>query len=95
MDAETREQYANKILGENIDKWWNSDIGQYVLGRSLDKTERLTAELRTVDPEDSKRIRDIQFNIRVAEQALVWLNEQIHAGQQALNLLDMEDDLDN
>lgn len=92
MDNEDIQRHADAILGEAAHEWWNSDLGKYIIGRSFQETERIRTELGSVDPEDSKKIRELQNAIKIAEKALIWMNEQIETGREALQQLDMEDD---
>ena len=87
MDEE-RELYKEAVLGEDAQNFWNTELGQWVVGKSLKESESATEKLREIDPEDSKTIRELQNEIQISERCLVWLNEAIVSGKQALDLLE-------
>jgi hypothetical protein len=82
--------YAQATLGIEADSWWKSPLGRYVLQRSLSQTEAIRTQFKTVDPNDSKAVARLQTDWAVAEGALVWIQEAIAAGKQAMDLLEIE-----
>jgi hypothetical protein len=81
--------YAEAILGQDADEFWKSDIGRYVIMRSKEETDRIISEIKTVSPEGLSRL---QTDWVIAEKALIWINDAIVAGRQALNQLnDLQD----
>jgi len=82
--------YAQLTIGKDADAFWSSSLGRYVLQRSLSQTESIRAQFKTVDPNDSKKVLELQTEWKVAEQALVWINEAIMAGRAARGILEQE-----
>lgn len=66
----------------------NSDIGRYVIDRSLNETKEIISKLKGVNAVDVVKVQELQNSWRVAEQALVWLYEAVAAGKQSLSILD-------
>lgn len=66
----------------------NSDIGRYVIDRSLNETKEIISKLKGVNAADVVKVQELQNSWRVAEQALVWLYEAVAAGKQSLSILD-------
>ncbi len=84
--------FAEAVLGEDAQVFWKSELGQWVIARSLKESEDATNKLKQADPEDVKVIRDLQNNIKNAEQALIWINEAIRIGKQAIQELEGVED---
>jgi hypothetical protein len=84
------DKFATSHLGTEADLWWKSPLGRYVVKRSLDETEAIRNEFRTVDPLQIKQVQELQSRWKIAEQALIWLNEAIAAGKQAAEMLEIE-----
>ena len=87
-DENERLLYARAVLGEVADGFLKSDIGRYVIHRSLDETKEIILQFKAVDPNDAQAVQALQLKWRVAEQALVWIYEAVHAGKQALSILE-------
>lgn len=82
--------HAQASLGKEADAFWTSNLGRYILKRSLEETEFIRTQFRTVDATDSKAVAKLQNDWIVAEKALVWLNEAIQAGKAALDILESQ-----
>lgn len=93
IDNEDRVKHAERILGEQANKFFNSDLGQFIIAKSLGEVSEATALLRNVEPEDSKSIRNLQENIAVAELGLTWINEAFNLGEQRFAHDEMETEL--
>ena len=87
-DFEIQKLYAEAVLGEQIDRFFRSDEGRYVLQMAVDVEEKNKEKLAQVDPEDVKEIRRLQNEIGVATQAIKWLNEAIEVGRDAKQALE-------
>ena len=92
MDREERQLYAEAVLGKDAEQFFKTELGQYVLGRSMQDSEEVTAELKVTPPEDTNKVRELQNLIQVCEKTLVWLNEAIIEGRQALEQLELKDE---
>ena len=82
--------HSQASLGKEADDFWRSNLGRYILARSLEETESIRTQFRTVDANDSKAIAKLQADWNVAEKALVWLQEAIQAGKAALDILEQQ-----
>jgi microcompartment protein CcmL/EutN len=84
--------YAECILGKDAEDFFKSDIGRYVLARSNEEVEEAVEQLKVTPADQVAEIRDLQLTISKAEGAVQWLNEQIIAGNQALQQLENIED---
>ena len=84
------EKYATQHLGVEAELFWKSPLGRYVVKRSLDETEMIRNEFRTVDPLQIRQVQELQNRWKIAEQALIWLNEAIAEGKQAAEMIEIE-----
>lgn len=80
-------QQAEILLGDDIDTFFKSDIGQYIVGRAQQEIDDAVIKLKTVTPEDIKQVRKLQNRINVAEGSLLWLQEALISGKQAMETL--------
>jgi hypothetical protein len=70
-------------LGIETEKFLLTDLGQHLQKQSeLDLQDGFT-EFMTADPNDAKAITAIQNKCLLAMKFKQWLNDAIHAGQQA------------
>lgn len=83
-------QQAEILLGDDAEKFFQSDIGKYIIGRAGQEVDEATEGLKKVDPEDTQKIRELQFKVQVAESVPCWLQELIIAGKQAMEILQEE-----
>ena len=90
QDPDAIEKYVTSHLGTEAELFWKSPIGRYVVQRSLDETELIRNEFRDVNPMEIRKVQELQNKWRVAEQALIWLNEAIAAGRQAAEMLELD-----
>ena len=70
-------------LGFQVQAFLGSELGQYLIHRAEACIESAVERLKVADPEDSKTLRAIQNEIRVAESVQYWLADAITAGQNA------------
>lgn len=92
------EQYLEHLrreyeFGQHAEGFWSSPLGKYVIGCSLQESEKATAELKNVDPEDPQKVRELQNKIQIAERACQWIGEAIEAGRAAGQQFEIEEDL--
>lgn len=92
MDTEERRLYAEAVLGKDAEQFFQTELGQYVLGRSMQESEEVTAELKVTAPEDTNKVRELQNQIQVCEKTLIWLNQAIIEGKQAKAQLELKDE---
>lgn len=92
MQDERRKLLIKAAIGDNADDFFNSDLGQYVIERSLSSVAESQKKFEATDNCEIKNIaEDIHFEIRVARAALGWLNDAINEGKAALGILDAEE----
>ncbi len=90
--SELDELNAQIILGDRVDAFFRDDIGRYVIGVAKQEEDAAVEQLKTVDPADEKKIRELQVNIKIAKAAITWLNEAIIMAREAEQQLDQIDD---
>lgn len=88
-DAYLLEQGVMGALAEN---WWNSDLGKYIIKRSLEETRTIIAKLKDIDAFDHDKIIQLQMEWRACEKALIWMDEAIRAGRSAVAILENQQD---
>lgn len=82
------ELYKQMVLGAEAQKFWTSELGKFILKRSLGETEAIRTQFKTVEASNPLAILKLQNDWKVAEQALVWIQEAIMAGNQAKLILE-------
>lgn len=70
-------------IGLDAQRFLNTALGRDIQDRAVREVEDALIEMKTVDPTDVKRITELQFQIRVAEQFFVWLDQAIAEGNGA------------
>jgi len=80
-------QQMEILLGDDADSFFKSDLGQYVVAKAQQVCDDALVGLRIVDPEDTKKIRELQNQISIAEGTLGWLQEMLITGRQTLETL--------
>lgn len=80
-------QQIEILIGDDADAFFQSDIGQYIIGRAQQDRDEALAGLKNIDPENAKEIRNLQNKIYIAESSLGWLQEMLIAGRQAMETL--------
>ena len=78
-------------MGIQAEAFINSDLGRYLLDRSNAEQKAALEQLGIVDPEDTKAIRRLQFNLQVAAGNQNWLaNLVVEArnGEEALRAME-------
>lgn len=75
------------VFGEEVRRFLAEDrIGRYIVAKAGAAMEDGVMQLKDVDPDDPKAIRNIQFKIRVAEAVMGWLGEAIDDGERAAQI---------
>jgi hypothetical protein len=83
---------AEAILGDDADKFLRSDLGKVVIGLAIQEAEEAKEEFKTVNPENSARIRELQNIIWRAESFEGWLRGLVVEGEQALQSLQHDEE---
>jgi hypothetical protein len=76
------------IFGKQVDNFFSSDIGKYLLARADDEAEQALVAFKTCDPTDVSKVTGIQNKILQSENFKTWLEEAVMDGLQALNILE-------
>ena len=90
---ETEVLFDVAILGEQVDAFYHSDMGKFILTRLEAETNAGLKELKTVNPSDAERVREAQNRVWRAESLKGWLDEAIMAGLKAKDILEDREDL--
>jgi hypothetical protein len=95
MDPNDQHVQANleiAVFGKQVDQFWNSQIGQYLLERTLEEYNTALEDFKRVNPTDSAAIVKIQGRMWRSESFRDWLSEAITAGLRANDILEGNDD---
>lgn len=80
-------------LGLDFQAFMASKIGKALARRANEEIEAADFALRTVDPDNPKAIRALQFKAAVASAALTWIGEIVTQGENAEMQLQSMDDI--
>lgn len=80
------------VFGKQVEIFWDSRIGQYLLENTLQDYNTALEKLKTVDPSDTKTILRLQGEVWRAESFRDWLSDAITAGMKATQILEGMDD---
>lgn len=90
--TELGQLYNVAVLGEQVDSFIRSDVGQYVVAHIENEIEQCLQKLRVVNPNDPEAVRQAQSDIRRAESMKDWLTSAIIAGIKAKDVLEERQD---
>lgn len=79
----SREVAAQISLGLDAEAFLRSKLGEHLTERAISSAMSAMDELKTVDPDDTKRVRALQNEIYRAESVQCWIAEAIEAGRRA------------
>lgn len=98
MDQESQDQKLALLntaaFGRQVDEFWSSDIGKYLHLHASTCYSSAIEELKKVKPTDSAAIMAAQGKCWQAENFILWIEEAIARGLEALNLLEGNTDDD-
>ena len=80
------ELIAQAEIGEQAKKFVESDLGQCLIGMAQQEIQVAKDALAETDPDDSKAIRKLQNDIKVAAYFEQWLAELISNGNNAMQI---------
>ena len=83
--------YEIAQLGIEVDAWFRTRVGKYVLAKAQEEIEEASTALLEVDSEDTKEIKRLQRVAAQARLAIVWLNAAIIDGESAHHTLTEEE----
>ena len=84
-----RDLYIRAALGDRAEKFFASEIGQYVIERSFTEIAELHKQFE--ETIDTEKWKEINLKIRIARKALGWLNDAINDGRMAFQQIELED----
>jgi hypothetical protein len=76
------------VFGKQVEAFFNTEIGQYILHRAQDQQSDALTKLKICDPENPNVVRKLQNDAKVAESIVQWLEDAIADGLQAIKILD-------
>lgn len=76
------------VLGEQIDQFMKSDVGQYLLAHAAAQEAAGLEELKRVKCTDSEAVWQAQNKVWIAEKFRTWLEDAVGAGLQAQMVLE-------
>jgi hypothetical protein len=79
-------------LGDQVEAFFDSRVGKFIIQRINFEVERSVEQLKKVDPSKTEEVRAIQNEIWRAETLRQWLEESVTAGLKALEVLEERDD---
>jgi hypothetical protein len=89
----TRNLYIKAALGNTAHEFFNSDLGQYLIEKSLKTIADNQEQFERCDKKDLQIVAEqVHFNINIARQAITWLNDILIEGEQAMEQLTLKDE---
>jgi len=80
---EVRLWLAEVDLGDEAERFMESKVGRYIVGRAQQVAQQAYEQLRDTDPADTAAIRRLQDTIRWGESIGGWIEELILGGKNA------------
>ena len=94
MAGQRDEILAEVSLGVEAEAFLGSAVGKYLVKVAEEEREVALNELKTVDPMDAGRIRELQGKVWRAESVQTWIAEIIQAGWNAETAITLQDAVD-
>lgn len=89
MDDDIPEgEFKTAVFGKQVELFWDSQIGQYLLERSLREYNSAISGLKTCNPTDIGTFTKLQSQLIRAEEFHDWLSQAIEDGLRAKNILE-------
>lgn len=82
-------------VGIEVERFFNSDVGKYVVSRANSEANAAIAEMKTVDYTDSAACAKIQADLNAPDNIIHWLTEVINEGQACEFQLKQMDELED
>lgn len=79
---------AQAVLGQKARDWLTSDLGKYVITRADSDIDRARQALVECPWWNSRRIRRLQNEAKVAQLFKVWMADAIIEGRNALQIIE-------
>ena len=90
FDRLTRELMESAATGEAAKMFLQSDLGRHLTARASEDVEAAIDRLIDADPNNSAQILALQTEIKVAQQAIIYLTDAISTGDNAMRALHEE-----
>lgn len=88
MNEDDLKVYLGEVrLGERVQEFVQSDVGQYLLGRAqieMDEAKAAMVRINPFWPRAKTKLAQLQQEYRTAENFARWLNEALQNGDVAL-----------
>lgn len=92
-DESIEAQREIAVFGREVELFIETDrIGRYLVSKARLDIDEAQVALLSVDPDDVKKVRDLQFKARIAAAVVGWLKQAIVDGQNATQTLQQERD---
>jgi hypothetical protein len=88
MTDETEILFDVAVLGEQVEQFFKSDIGKYLLDHAAQQEAQGLEELRRVDCKNVEAVWNAQNKVWLAEKFRTWLGDAIQAGLKAQMILE-------
>jgi hypothetical protein len=86
MDDRERQIYQDKILiGELAKGFLREPLARYLVSKAHEEIEAVVDEFQYLEPQDTKKIINLQVRVRSVLGTLQWLNEAVKDGANALD----------
>lgn len=79
------------VFGRQVEDFLGSEIGKYLVSRAEQEAATAAEQLKSVHPWRTRRIRELQNAIWIAERFQLWLGHAVADGRQALAVLESDD----
>lgn len=89
---EQQKLIADAVLGEQVDAFMRSDVGQYLLSRIDSEYETGIEQLKAAPATDASAVLMAQSKVLRAESMREWLSQAIYEGLNATNVLEGRED---
>lgn len=90
-ESDRQAMFDLAALGREVDAFWGSRMGEYLLTRCDREYVTALEQLKTCDPTNSTLIIRLQGEVWRAQSFRGWLEEAIRTGLSAENLLEERD----
>ena len=80
------------VLGEQLDQFWKSEIGNYLLAKVERECIIALDQLSSVDPTSPDKVREYQNSYWRAMSFKSWMEDGIVAGMKAKEILEERDE---
>lgn len=84
---------AEALIGDEADAFMRSELGRTLLGIAEQDAAEAMEHLKRISPSETDKIREYQNTIWLAERFKGWLVELFDRGEQAIKILQHEDEV--